>query len=66
MKAFALFISVLITVTACSQNTINNYKYVLVPDRFDFFKTDNQYGLNNLTKMLLEDKGFTAFMGNAD
>jgi len=66
MKAFALFISALFTVTAYSQSSINNYKYVLVPDRFDFFRTDNQYGLNTLTKMLLEDKGFTAFMGNAE
>src|SRR5437899_2173034 len=66
MKSFALFISIFFTVTAYSQNTINNYKYVLVPERFDFSRTDNQYGLNTLTKMLLEDKGFTAFMSNAE
>lgn len=66
MKALTLFISVLFAVTAYSQSTVNNYKYVLVPDRYDFFRTDNQYGLNTLTRMLLEDKGFTAFMGNAE
>lgn len=66
MKAPALFISILLTVTAYSQNTVNNYKYVLVPERWDFFKTDNQYGLNTLAKMLLEDKGFTVVMSNAE
>ncbi|THU38152.1 hypothetical protein FAM09_15830 [Niastella caeni] len=64
MKALALFITVLLTVATHAQNTINNYKYVLVPERFDFFKTDNQYGLNTTTKLLLEDKGFTVVMGN--
>jgi len=66
MKVLAFLVSVLLTVTTYSQNTINNYKYVLVPERFDFFKTDNQYGLNYLTKMLLEDKGFITYMGNGE
>ncbi|HEX6427186.1 MAG TPA: hypothetical protein VF008_05850 [Niastella sp.] len=65
MKASALFILVLFTATAYSQNTINNYKYVLVPERFGFSKEDNQYRLNSLAKTLLEEKGFTAFIGNA-
>ena len=57
-------IGALFSITAYSQSTLNNYKYVLVPERFDFFKTDDQYGLNSLARMLLEDKGFTALMGN--
>lgn len=64
MKACALFIFVLFTVAGYSQNTINSYKYVLVPDRFDFSKENNQYGLNTTTKLLLEQKGFAAFVGN--
>ena len=66
MKALASFILVLITVTAYSQNSVNNYKYVLVPEKWDFFKTNDQYGLNTYAKMLLEDKGFTVFMSNAE
>jgi len=63
MKACALFILVLLsTVAAYSQATINNYKYVLVPEKYDFLKEDNQYGLNITTKLLLQQKGFTAFM----
>lgn len=66
MKAAALFILVLFTATVYSQNSINNYKYVLVPEKFAFARENNQYGLNNLAKLLLEEKGFTAFVGNTE
>jgi hypothetical protein len=66
MRTFALLICLLFTIAGYSQNTINNYKYVLVPERFDFSKEDNQYGLNYTTKVLLEEKGFTAFVGDKD
>ena len=42
-----------------AQSDINNYKYVSVPDRFDFLKTADQYQLNSLTKFLLNKSGFT-------
>ena len=64
MKAYALLICVLFTITCYSQTTINNYKYVLIPERYSFAKEDNQYGLNTTTRMLLEQKGFTAFISN--
>ena len=64
MKAPALFIFVLFTVAGRSQTTINSYKYVLVPERFDFSREINQYGLNTTAKQLLEQKGFVAFVGN--
>jgi glutamine synthetase len=64
MKACTLFIFLLSAITAFSQNNINSYKYVLVPERFDFSREDNQYGLNNTTKLMLEQKGFVAFLDN--
>ena len=64
MKACALFIFTLFTLAGYSQNTLNSYKYVLVPERFDFSKENNQYGLNTTTKLLLEQKGFVAFVGD--
>lgn len=64
MKASVLFVFALFTISAYAQNTLNNYKYVLVPAKFNFAKADNQYGLNTLTKILLEEKGFTTFVGN--
>jgi hypothetical protein len=66
MKAPALLILVLFTVTVLhAQTNLNNYKYVIVPERFSFSKSENQYGLNSLLRDQLEEKGFTAFMSNA-
>jgi hypothetical protein len=65
MKAPALLILVLFTITVHAQTNINNYKYVVVPEKFSFSKSENQYGLNSLVRDLLEEKGFTAFMSNA-
>lgn len=64
MKVYALFIFVFFAVAGYSQNSINNYKYVLVPEKFDFLREDNQYGLNTIAKLMLADKGFVAFLGN--
>lgn len=64
MKIVALLLAVSLAVTARAQTSINSYKYVLVPQRYDFLKTDNQYGLNTLTKALLEGVGFSAFMAD--
>jgi hypothetical protein len=66
MKTFTLFVFTLLTVAGYSQNTINSYKYILVPKRFDFLKGDDQYGLNTKTKSLLEEKGFVVFWSNGD
>lgn len=64
MRTLAIFILVLFAGTAYSQNSINNFKYVLVPEKFEFSKIDNQYGLNTLAKLLLEQQGFTVFQGD--
>ena len=42
-----------------AQTDLNQYKYVSVPDRFDFMKTNNQYQISSLTQFLLTKKGFT-------
>lgn len=41
-----------------AQNDINNYKYVSVPERFDFLKNEDQYQVNSLTKFLLKKNRF--------
>lgn len=64
MKKITLLFFVLISVSAYAQNTINNYKYVLVPEKFSFLREVNQYRLNALTKALLEEKGFTVYYDN--
>jgi len=45
-----------------AQSNVNDYKYVIVPNKFDFLQENNQYRLNNLTKLLFEKYGFTSLM----
>jgi hypothetical protein len=66
MKASAILLFILAVITGHAQNTqntnINSYKYVIVPEKFDILKYEDQYGLNTTTKQLLEKKGFIAFI----
>ncbi|TJZ63251.1 hypothetical protein FAZ15_02885 [Sphingobacterium olei] len=64
MKGNLLLLLLFTTLSGYAQNTINNYKYVLVPEQFSFFKEMNQYNLNSLTKTFLEQKGFTVYFDN--
>ena len=66
MKRYFLALLLFLSFSGYSQNTISNYKYVIVPEKFDFLKQKNQYSLNSLTKGLLEYKGFTVYYDNAD
>ncbi|TVZ26980.1 hypothetical protein JM83_1987 [Gillisia sp. Hel_I_86] len=63
-KTYLIFALLLgICLTSLGQN-LNSYKYVVVPDRFDFLKEPNQYQMNELAKFLFEKYGFTAFMAS--
>ena len=44
--------------------SVNDYKAVIVPLKFNFLKAENQYRLNTLTKFNLDKAGFTAFYIN--
>ena len=66
MKRYILIHFLLLSFSAYSQNTINNYKYVVVPEKFGFLKQNDQYSLNSLTKGLLEYKGFTVYFDNSE
>lgn len=66
MKRYILLFLLLSSFSVYAQNTINNYKYVVVPEKFSFLKQSDQYGLNSLTKALLAEKGFTVYLDNAE
>lgn len=66
MRKYTLLLLLFISISGYAQNTINNYKYVLVPEKFSFLKQINQYKLNMLTKSLLEAKGFTTYFDNTE
>lgn len=48
--------------SAFSQAKINDYKYVIVPSKFDFLSKKDQYQLNSLTEFLFNKYGFKALM----
>ena len=66
-KLILVFAFLLITVSSIyAQSSVNEYKYVIVPEHFDFLKESDQYNLNSLTKFLLEKKNFLVIMDNSD
>lgn len=47
---------------ANSQETINDYKYILIPNEFEFSKVKDEYNLNSLAKFLFNKNGFNAYL----
>ncbi|WP_378177816.1 hypothetical protein [Aquimarina sp. SS2-1] len=45
-----------------AQNSVNDYKYVIVPEGYVFLRENDDYQLNSLTKFLFNKNGFTAYM----
>ena len=69
MKIKFFFLALLISVigfgqSAPSGKSINDYKAVIVPLRYDFVKADNQYRTSTMTKSNLLKAGFKAFYAN--
>ena len=63
-KIFFLFVflsSFLITA-----QSLNGYKYALVPSKFSLFKNDDYYRLSVLTKIYMEKNGFITYMDNEE
>lgn len=60
-KFFVLFLFV---VSYSFAQSVNDYKGVIVPLKYDFLKNDNQYRLSTLTKFNLKKAGFEAFYAN--
>lgn len=58
IKFFLTLVLVIISNTIFSQQSLNDYKYVIVPKKFDFLKSEDQYQLNSLTKFLFKKEGF--------
>jgi len=61
-KALALLL--FLTGSIAFAQSVNDYKYVIVPSQFAFLKSPNQFNMNSLTKSMLEKYGFTVFYDN--
>ena len=61
MKNIVFIIICVLTTTISKAQDLNSYKYIIVPEEFEFLKEPDQYQLNSLTKFLLEKHGFEAY-----
>lgn len=59
-----ILILFLLFVNYCFSQTVNDYKGVIIPMKYGFQRTDNQYRLQTITKMNLQKAGFQAFYVN--
>jgi hypothetical protein len=63
MKSKFLFLLLIVSSYGFSQS-INDYVAVIVPTKYQFLKSENQYRLNTITKFNLKKAGFEAFYTN--
>lgn len=61
-KYIIIALVVLFTSTGFAQKSLNDYKYVIVPNKFEFFKEADKYQLNSLSKFLFNKYGFKAYL----
>ena len=56
-----LFLLLFLAKSLAFSQSVNDYKYAIVPSKFEFLKDKDQYRLNTLTKMLMEKYGFISY-----
>lgn len=61
MKKYFVLLFVFVFIFSFGQS-VNNYKYALVPVKYSFLNENNQYQLNALTKFLMEKQGFITYL----
>lgn len=61
MRKYAFLLIVLVS-AAVSAQSVNDYKYVIVPTRLELSKKTDPFGLSSLTKSLMEKYGFVAYL----
>ena len=64
MKRNVFIILFLFVLNLSFSQSVNEYKYALVPAKFSFLNEVDQYKLNTLTKLLMGKHGFIAFLDN--
>ncbi len=63
LSVFVLFLFVSLSF---SQNKLDAYKYIIIPQNYDFLKEADQYKVNSLTKFLFDKRGYnTIFEGES-
>jgi len=58
LKYYLISILILTSGAIIGQSSLNEYQYVIVPNKYDFLNFNDQYQLNSLTKFLFDREGF--------
>ncbi len=66
MKRFLASILFLFITCSCFSQELNQYKYVVVPYKFDFLKKHDKYRVNTLVRYLFKKEGFEVLYDNED
>jgi len=62
MKKLFYILFLLFYVSSFSQKKVEHYQYVIVADKFDFFKAPDAYQTSSLTKLLFNKIGYKAYV----
>lgn len=65
MKTIFALLFTLLGITTYSQTNLNDYKYIVVPKKFEAFKNANEHQTSTLIKYLFNGKGFTTVYDDA-
>ncbi len=66
MKKILVFSLFLVGIFGSKGQNLNDYKYVVVPEQFNFLKEADQYQVNSLTKFLFNKYGFDAYLAKEE
>jgi hypothetical protein len=61
-----LFLIVSSFISFGQEKKVNNYKYIIVSEKFNAFKERDQYQTSSLTKFLLKKNGFTVILDSEE
>lgn len=64
MQKLLFSLVVLLSFSGLKAQNLNDYKYIIIPESFEFSKEKNQHQLNSLLKFLFEKEGFETLMKN--
>ena len=62
MKKLIYILAFFIGTASAVAQSLDQYKYIIVPEKFEFLNEENQYQINALTKFLFDKYGFETFM----
>jgi len=67
MRRIIVFLSFIFFANSIfAQKSIHNYKYVIIPEKFEFFKSNDKYQTSSLTKFLFDKYGYTTYFKNVN